>query len=118
MSSATHGGQQGIDGFRTDEADAPGKRDTPRRLRFGEKGITRIMSLLYGCCRAPSGSTETPRPEATMQRMVPIECPRRTSVSGLLTCGQASSTWSRKQLPAFSSNTSSPATSSGAIRIP
>lgn len=39
----------------------------------GVNGMTLIMSLLYGCWSAPSGNTDTPSPDATMQRMVPIE---------------------------------------------
>ena len=88
--------------------------DSPRRIDFVVPSIIAlaVMSaaftglangtgttsrLWYFGVSASRGSTEIPRPDATMLRIVSSELLRVTGASPRLSSGQLSSTWSRKQ---------------------
>ena len=89
-----------------------------RRAGIGRANGTGTTSVLwYLGVSASRGSTETPRPDATMLRTVSSELPRVTRESARFSSGHASSTCSRKQWPTSSRIGFSAASSSTCIDL-
>ena len=80
-------------------------------------GTGTTSRLWYLGVSASRGSTEMPRPEATMLRTVSSELVRVTCASARFSSGHDSSTWSRKQWPTLSRIVFSPASSAGLHRL-
>ena len=106
-------GAHRLDRLRAREALALGERDRAATAPACANGTGTTSRLWYLGVSASRGSTETPRPDATMLRTVSSELVRAVGTSWRLSSGQASSTWSRKQWPTFSRIACSPASSSG-----